>query len=493
MRGGETRHRERLSALDASFLFIESATAPSHGGFLSYLDGPVDFDRFKTELALRVDDLPLYRKVVRRVPLNLAHPTWEFDQHFDIGEHIEQIDLGPSATEQQVHDLTLEIMHRPLDMAKPLWSMHVVNGIEGGRAALINTMHHCMVDGASDGIVTETLFANQRDVATETPVWDKVPPRASLVSLLADALVDDAAGLAALLKSAPRSLASTLHAVMSPAFRGALAAIREYRRAPGLRFPFNKPPSGKLNFSRGTFQLAELRGICAMHESTINDVLLSIVTGALQQYAADCGLDTTGKHFKFQMPTNVRLPDQYGRMGNFAAPVPVHVPLDIDDPVARLRAVIDCTSRVKRLRLAQGLSRAIQAIQTLLTPPGLCLVETLYGAPGLRRLEAALGGVPGTNMFVTNLPRPEVPLYVAGRRILTRHVVVPLLPNQSMVGAALTYDQQLEISYTACSSVRPGAETLMHYTIEAFNELAHAGRSGTASPARDRERVPGIG
>ena len=464
---------ERLSALDASFLFIESRKAPSHGGFVSILDGPVDFEEFRSGIAAKLPQLTRLRQSIQRVPLNLAHPSWTTSPNFNLDDHVHHIQLDPTAPEQQAYDLLIEIYYRGLDQNKPLWGFHIVNGIEGNRAAVIHVMHHCMVDGVSAEIFAKALYDNiPFDPGSD--MQEELPPRPNAIQSLMNAAVDDVVGGAALLKRSPRSIVRVVRTLKSPAFREGYAAMRAFNRAPGLRFPFNGPPSGKIEFAQTALPLTEMRELGAQHGGTINDVLLAIVGGGVRRYAEDCELDIKGKYFKFQMPANVRLPNQAGKLGNMAAPVPVHVRLDIDDPVERLQAVIECTSRVKRLKLAMGFHLAIQTIQTMLTPPGLSFVETIYGSPWLRRLEAAMNRTPGTNMFVTNLPRPQVPLYVAGRKIIKRNVLVPLLPNQGMVCGAVTYENQLGISFTGDAAISPGVDTLMSYTMEAFDRLVQA-------------------
>jgi WS/DGAT/MGAT family acyltransferase len=464
---------ERLSALDASFLYIESRTAPSHGGFISILDGPVDFKQFRSGIAAKLPQLKRLCQSIQRVPLNLAHPSWATSTNFNLEDHVHHIQLDPTATEERAYESLLEIYYRGLDPSKPLWAFHIVNGIKGNRAAIIHMMHHCMVDGASAVILAKALYDNI-PIDSQSNIREEMPSRPNAIQSLMNAAVDNVVGGTALLKRSPRSIVRVLRALKSPAFREGFAAMRSFDRAPGLRFPFNGPPSGKIDFAQDTLPLAEMRRLGAEHGGTINDVLLAIVAGGVRRYAQDCDLDVAGKYFKFQMPTNVRLPNQDGQLGNFATPVPVHVRLDIDDPVKRLHAVIECTSRVKRLKLGMGFHYAIQTIQTLLTPPGLSFVETIYGAPWLRRLEAAMNRTPGTNMFVTNLPRPQVPLYVAGRKVIKRNVLVPLLPNQRMVCGAVTYEHQLGISFTGDATLSPGVDTLMSYTMDAFDQLVRA-------------------
>jgi len=480
---------ERLSALDASFLFLESRTAPSHGVFLSILDGAIDFDRFRSELEWKLPHLPRFRQVLQHVPFNFAHPSWVNAPDFALDDHLHHVQLSPPATEQDAHTLSLDVFHRGFDMKKPLWSIYIINGIEGDRSAIINMGHHCTADGAADAIMTDVLF-DRTPVAA--PIHQapptQAPPAAGRLQSILHALFDNTVDAAALLKRTPKSVVRNVRALASPGFREGYAVVREFNRAPALRFPFSGPPSGKVDLSKGSLEFRYIRQIRNRFGGTINDVLLAAVTGGLQSYAAECGLNTAGKFFKYQMPANVRMPDQSGEMGNFAAPVPVLVPLDIDDPGERLRAIVEWTSRVKRLKLAMGFHHAIQIAQTMLTPPGLCLVEKLYGNPTLRRLEAALQRTPGTNMFVTNVPRPQVPLYAAGRKILTRHVVVPLLPNQRMVCGAVTYDQRLEISFTGDATVKPGVDTLMRYTMEAFEGLVESSHQAPA-PSSDSPEV----
>ncbi len=466
---------ERLSALDSAFLYIESPTAPSHGGYISIMDGPIDFESFRAGLIEKIPRLKRFRQRIQRVPLNLAHPAWVTSPDFNLDDHVHYMEFDPPIPAERADDVLLDLYHAGLDRNKPLWSFHVINGIEGDRAAIVHIMHHCVVDGTSAALFAQALYdlgpIGDGDLSAE---GEEMAPTPNAVQSLIHALVDNAQAAVALVKRCPTSMLQTIRALRSPAFREGFAALRENDRAPSIRFPFNGPPSGKVAIAKTSLPFDLMRQLGAQHGGTINDVLLTIVAGGVKRYAEDCGLEIAGKYFKFQMPTNVRLPDQHGKMGNIAAPAPVHVRLDIDDPLERLSAVIERTSTVKRLKVAMGLHYAIQCIQTLMTPPGLILSEKLYGNRRLRQLEEALNRPVGTNMFVTNLPRPRMPLHIGGRKIIHRHVLVPLLPNQRMVCGALTYDQFLEITYTGDAALSPGVETLMRYTVDALDQLTES-------------------
>ncbi len=479
---------ERLSALDSSFVFMESPTAPSHGGFISIMDGPIDFEAFRDGLATKLPRLKRFRQRIQRVPFNIAYPAWVTASDFDIKDHVHHIQFDTPVPESRAYEALLDIFHKGLDHSKPLWSFHIINGIEGDRAAIVHIMHHCVVDGGSAAIIAKALYdigpVEYKEAACDE---EEMPPAPNALEAFIHAIFENAVnGMAVALRS-PKAILTTLRAVRTPAFREGFAEMREYDRAPGLRFPFDGPPSGKVDFATASLPFNEMRQLGAKYGGTINDVLLAIVTGGVRRYAQDCDLDVTGKSFKFQMPTNVRMPDQDGKMGNFAAPAPVHVPLDIEDPIERLQAVIARTSRIKRLKVAMGLHYAIQTIQTLMTPPGLILSLSLYGNRRLRLLEKARNRPPGTNMFVTNLPRPQLPLYIAGRKILKRHVLVPLLPNHRMVCGAITYDQNLEISFTGDVTVEPGVAAMMRYTIDAYEQLAGASDRGATSRTPSHE------
>jgi diacylglycerol O-acyltransferase / wax synthase len=475
--------RERLSALDASFLHIESKTAPSHGVMVSIVDGPIDFDLFRNDIRRKLDRIPRLSQLIRHVPGNLAHPSWEPSTTFSLDDHLHHIELETPQPEHYAEQLTVDIFHRGMDKRKPLWAMYVVNGLEGGRSALIHSLHHCMVDGASAVMVWRILFGEDGHSSDRTAIVASERPRSqAAIPILLDALADGAAGMVELLLQGPAAAVRILRAVMSPEFRAGRNAMRAYHEAPGVRFPFNARLSGKVQMATGTFPLDQLRAVGAASGGTVNDVLLTMVSGAMQKYALDCGLDIAGKYFKFQMPSNVRRPDQNGRMGNFATPVPVQVPLDVADPHERLVAVIERTRLVKDLNLAYGISLAIQFAQTMLTPPGMALVEAAYGWPWLRSLELRIKPTPATNMFVTNIPGGTETLRIAGQRILRRHVLVPLLPNNGLVCGALSYESSLAVSYTGDAVLKPGVDVLMEYTHEAFGELLKRARNtGEAS------------
>ena len=139
----------RLSAQDASFLYWERANAPLHIGSLGIYEGRIPFERFVTQLDSRMPLLPRYRQRVVAVPFNLAQPTWEDDPDFRIQNHVHRVSLPSPGSDEQLAELAAELFARPLDRAKPLWEMYIIDGLEGGRSGIVSKVHHCLVDGVS--------------------------------------------------------------------------------------------------------------------------------------------------------------------------------------------------------------------------------------------------------------------------------------------------------------------------------------------------------
>jgi diacylglycerol O-acyltransferase / wax synthase len=467
--------RRRMTGADAMFLYFERKEMPLHIGCVAIVDGPFDATGEKI-LADRLPEMTRYRQRVIFSPFNLSHPTWEDDPAFDIRNHIRRIRIEPPGTEQQLSKISGAIFSELMDRTKPLWDLTVVDGLEGGRSALIIRVHHSLVDGVSGVALVNVMFDATREPRRVEPQPFAPQPlpdtRTVLVDGLSSVWADAAARLVgsqvAVLRLAQAFTGETSRATL----RGALAMMPELLR-PAQKLPFNGPCSGVRGHCWTTFPFAEARAIRSSLGGTINDVMLTAVTGAISRYVIAHREPVAGRFARLLTPVNLRTGDPEGA-GNEISFLPLSVPLDIEDPAARLRAITMRSAAMKSARVAD----VIQLIGMGLgwTPPAL--QQSLAGLPFLPQPLLLF------NMVCTNVPGPMIPLYANGHELLTYYPHVPCGSDIGISVAISSYNRSLYCGVTYDAQAAPDGELFRDFLMEAYDELRDAaGVAGTVTRA----------
>lgn len=458
--------RRRMRGADAMFLYFERREMPLHIGSVAVLDGPFD-EESERLLASRLPEIPRYRQRVIFAPMNVTHPTWEDDPAFDIKNHIRHVTLDPPGSDAQLSELSGSIFTELMDRNRPLWDLTVVDGLEGGRSALICRVHHCMVDGISGIALVNTMFDTSRvPRAAEPQDWNPPP-----LPNCQEVLVDGLSGLWA--DAAERLVGAQLTVLrLAQAFTGdsskinqkaLLATIPELLR-PTEKLPFNGPCSGVRGYCWTQSPFAEARAIRSAAGGTINDVVLTIITGAVMRYVNAHREPLRGRFVRMMVPVNLRSEDPHGRAGNEISMIPLSVPLDIPDAVERLREVARRSAAMKCARIAD-------VIQLLGTGIG-------WIPPALQHSIAALSfmpqPVPIVNMVCTNVPGPMVPLYANGRELLTYYPHVPCGADVGIGVAVSSYNQSLFYGVTYDTQAAPDGELFRDFLVESYQDLREA-------------------
>jgi WS/DGAT/MGAT family acyltransferase len=454
----------RLSTQDAAFLYFETKEAPLHIGSIAVVEGRVDYDRFVDNIAAKLHLIPRYQQLVVPAPLNIGHPTWEWDQKFDLTRHIIRVRVDAPGTDEQLHDLAARLFAPILDRNKPLWEIYLVEGLEGDRTALVSKVHHCLVDGVS-GI---ELLMIVMDVTPNpppplpAPEIQKEPPPPPAQRFI-EALLDNAS--AAVDRWANNQLLLLDAATGGDRVRAISRAVEmatPYVQVPVARAPFNRPLRGgrKAAFSEYSFQ--EIRQIRAALGGTVNDVVLSILGGGMGKYLEMHGQSTAGRTVRVLTPVNVRGEGERAALGNRVSMLLIEVPAGFSDPIERLDAVRKRTEAMKRRRVADG-------IETL--------GEALNSAPPV--LQAALGTLPQppntlANMVCTNVPGPMIPLYTIGHRLLAHYPLIPLGWEMGISLGVTSYDQKLYFGFMADAEDGEDVQRLRDFTDQAYVELRSA-------------------
>ncbi|MGQ0574731.1 MAG: WS/DGAT/MGAT family O-acyltransferase [Pseudonocardia sp.] len=467
----------RLSALDASFLYLEQPTTPMHVGAVSIFKRPragFDYDRLVELIEQRIALVPRYRQKVRRVPGNLARPVWVDDPDFDVAYHVRRSALPRPGTDAQLNELVARLVSRPLDHTRPLWEMYLVEGLARGRTAVLTKTHQAMVDGVSAidiGQVILDVSPEPRVVPDELWMPRSEPTDSQLVlGAVAEAvarpgeLVDTARAAAGDAIATAAKFAEGLGQVFSVAWNAS-------RRAPGS--PLNVPISTQRRFAVARTQLESYRRVRAAHGCTVNDVVLSVVAGALREWLLSRGEAVTpSSTVRALVPLSVRgeadVPSSAtgGSLGNRVASFLVDLPVGEPSPVVRLHHVAHAMREHTASHPSVGAGTLVRIGG--FAPPTLHALGARTASGMAKRI---------FNLMVTNVPGPQFPLYAAGAQMLEMFPVVPLAKAQALAIGLTSYDGGVYYGFTADRDAMPDVDVLAGLVDESLDELV-----GTVAP-----------
>lgn len=463
---------EPLSHLDASFLAIESASSHMHvaavvlfeSGDLQRPGGGVDIDRIRAHILGKLRYIPRYRQRLAFVPGN-RQPVWVDDDHFNFDYHVRHSSLPRPGSDEQLKRLAGRIVSQPLDRAKPLWELWVVEGLEADRFAIIAKIHHCMIDGVS-GVDLTTILLNVAPT-TEIEPPDDWQPRPSPTSTQ---LV--VAGVA---RTARRTIDS-LTSVRTISERGrefatiaggrALAALSSLRSGwltTATRTPLNPDLGPNRRFDWTETDLKDVKRIKQGLGGSVNDVVLAISAGAIRRFLIrDRHFEVDGLEFRVMNPVSTRSTNQRGSLGNQVAMWLVNIPLGEPDPVVRLKHIQEETLRLKKTNHALGASTLVELSRG--TPLTIMSLANRVVGPMIRPF----------NMTVTNVPGPQFPMYLLEARMLANFPIVPLWSQHGLGLALFSYDGKLQWGIHADFDALPDTDRLAEAIGEATQELLEA-------------------
>lgn len=387
---------ERLSIFDAIFYYTDNRRVAMQVSAGILVDGPIDFERYRAWLAPRIDRMPKLRMTLKPAPFALRLPAWTPDPDFDLDWHVQSHTLPSPGDDNQLRALFTELIHRRLPHDRPMWRLHVINGREHGRSALLSTSHHCIAD--AEGVME--MF----NVFLESaPLGDAPAARAST-------------GGRARETHTLRPLHG-MRSLMSRDGRRRLTELARYMRTRAPRFPFTRPVSGRVNIAWRQIDLDTIRRPAKAFGATATDVILAAAGAAMDSYAEKHGVAVNGKRLLLQVPANVRLPNKYGQLGNELAMLPGVVPLGIADPVERLQRVAAYNRKLKELDMAPLIHGLMDRSFRMATPPGQALLcRTMVSKPYLHAARV-LGLPPREHGLVSSVVMPRVKYAVDGQPV----------------------------------------------------------------------------
>ncbi|HWC09277.1 MAG TPA: wax ester/triacylglycerol synthase family O-acyltransferase [Solirubrobacterales bacterium] len=420
---------DRLTGLDASFLHMERAGAHMHVASTIVFEGAApSHEDFRDHIASRLHLVPRFRQKLRSVPLGQGRPVWVDDPHLNLEYHVRQTALPAPGSDEQLRNLAARIFSQQLDRSKPLWELWLVEGLADGRFAIVGKSHHALVDGVSGVDITTVLFDLDREPQgrpSSPPRWFARPEPTDL-QLLGDAMRERLTSPAEIVRGVRRAFRGPRKVL-----KGATATSKMLGAgisAPST--PFNVEIGPHRRFAMTQADLAELKRVKDAHGGTVNDVILSVVTGAIGNYLRARGHDTEDLEMKAMVPVSIRAEEEHGALGNRISAMMAPLPIWCEDPVERLRIV---TERMGDLK---GSGQAVGAeILTKITDFAPTTI-----ASQAARLQPAQRFF---NLVITTVPGPQFPLYVLGRQMESIFPMVPLARRQALCVGIMSYNGQV--------------------------------------------------
>ena len=470
---------DRLTALDTTFLHLEDhSPAHMHVASVMVFDGMAPAPQELVDhVVSRLHLVPRYRQRLANVPYGQGRPVWADDPHFNPRYHIRHTALPKPADDQALKRLAGRLFSQRLDRSKPLWEIWLVERLAGERFALIAKTHHALVDGISGVDITTVLFDTQPDPvpSSRPPVPWTAKPLPGPAKLLGEALrerttvpAEMARGTRALLRAPRRAVSQVVDGLASVG-----ATTWAGINAPAPDSPFNVDIGPHRRYTFLDADLEEFKAIKSSLGGTLNDVVLAAVSLALGRYLRREGIDTDDLELKAMVPVSVRADSDRGALGNQVAAMWAPLPVGVQNPT-------ECLTQIARAM--EDLKKSGQAVgaQVLTNLAGFAPPTILSQAARLQARQRFF------NLVVTNVPGPQFPLYVLGRRLQVLYPVVPLARRQALGIAVMSYDGHLGFGLLGDFDALPKLETIAADLKWSIGALARA--AGVRAPAKRRAK-----
>jgi diacylglycerol O-acyltransferase len=481
---GSIRRRamELLNSLDASFVDAEDQDRQTSFAIASIaiFEGPApSFEEFVAAIERRLPLVPLYRRKLRKVPLNLGSPVWVEDPNFDLRYHIRQTALPAPGGDQELRRLMARVMTQRLDRDYPLWEYWFIEGLSGGRWALISKVHHCMVDGVSGTDLYRVLFDLSPEPPPPPPAEDRaVPAEPSGLELAARALLD----LAVL----PVREGSALRRVVTnrdAALRQAADALQGMARMVGALWPaqassLTGPIGQQRRYTWARASLDDVKTIKRELGGTVNDVFLAAISSGFRALLLARGEEPGPAMVSSLIPVSVRSPGEESIYENRVSALVANLPVHIADPVERLAAVRAQLADLKASKEATAGEAVVSMGRLTPFPLASMFVRLAFSLPQREIVTVT-----------TNVPGPQQPLYALGRRLIEIIPYVPIATRLRIGVSIFTYSGKVTFGITGDYATTPDIAVLEHGIEDGISELLAA---ATGHRSRRGARKAGV-
>ncbi len=470
---------KRLSGLDASFLYLETSTQLLHVCGLLVLqpesipDG-YSFVSMKERMDLQARAIPEFRQKLRHVPLELDHPVWVDDDDFDIDRHVHRLALPTPGGPEELTEATGHLAGLPLDRARPLWDMWIIEGLADGRIAVFLKMHHATVDGTSGMGLLAHLCSLEPEAAPPAPDPDEAEAAGSApgeLGLLARAVVN--------LGTRPLRVAK----LVVPTVGVLAGTVDRARKGTAMAAPltaprtsFNATISGRRTIAYADLPLDDVKAIKnAVEGATVNDVVLTLCGGALRRYLEERD-ELPSTSLLATVPVSVRGTSQAAGVNQVSA-LFARLGTDIADPAERLQFVSEGNRRAKDHNKAIP-AEALQEWAELAAPKTFGMAVRIYSGLRLAEKHPVVH-----NLVISNVPGPPVPIYFLGALVEGMYPLGPVFHGAGLNITVISSNGQLHIGMIACAELAPAPDLwdLAHH----FPEELAALRKACAATADD--------
>jgi diacylglycerol O-acyltransferase len=459
---------EWMSPIDSSFLHVENDTTPMHIGAVSIFEGPPPpFDELRAMIAGKLDLVPRYRQKVRFVPLAVGSPVWIDDPHFSLDYHVRHTATPAPGTDEQLRQMASRVFSQHLDRNKPLWELWAVEGLQGGRWALLSKVHHCMVDGVAATDLMSVMFSDDTATAGSANGEWAAGPEPSGLEVLLKTIVRRASP-AGQVEAVRRALSAPRESLRSLAEAARATAAASSRMRPVSASSLTGPIGPHRRWSWAQVRLSDVKTVRGALGGTVNDVVLTLITNGFRELLESRGENVAeGRVVRTMVPVSVRRRGERGVYNNRVSAVFAGLPVGLDDPAARLEAI---------RREMDGIKESKQAVAGDVLTSMSGFAPPLLLALGSRLVTVS----PRLNMHTatTNVPGPQQPVQTLGRRLLESYPFVPVVGSIRIVVAIFSYDGGLYFGVTGDYDGAPDIDVLTAGITRGMDALL-----GLAAPA----------
>ncbi|MDX2301731.1 MAG: wax ester/triacylglycerol synthase family O-acyltransferase [Microscillaceae bacterium] len=460
-----------ISGLDATFLYTETPTSPMHVGSVAIIEGSLEFDTFRKIILSRLHLIPTLRKRLVQVPFSIDYPYWVDDPNFDPDMHLRRVALPQPGGWRELRDVASHIFSEALDRSRPLWSFTFVEGLENipqvpkGSVAIVSKIHHVAIDGmAGAGILSLLFDLSPKAKEIPEPQPFKAEPLPDEFSLF----INSALSFASKPLKFPKLISDTLTATIKAGF---LTRVQKIELPTA---PFTAPPSplngiisARRKWNTAILSLERIKALKTIMETTLNDIMLAICAGALRRYLLEKG-KLPVKPLVAMVPISTRGAFEKQEPGNQISSMLIQLATNIEDPIERLEVIYENTIRGKTYQGAIGAKTLADMAEAV--PFGIAnQAARIYSRYKISEMHN-----PVFNVTITNVPGPQVPLYINGHKLISVMGMAPIIDGMGLIITIFSYNGLVTISPTSDAKTMPDIDTFTRYIRESANELEAA-------------------